>query len=309
MKEIKIKFAKKTINLKHPECFNELAPEQFKAVLQYVFMSDTPIHERIGEQIILMQHMLQRPMSAIYKCENYRIFKALLDECLISDVLKLQDFVYAEQIFNNWILDKIVVENKTFTGPRNRFSYMKFGQFAAADMYFLAWTGSKSQEVMHQFIACLYTNKPDFTTDDLEQRANQLSKLSKIEKQCIAFNYSYVRDWMTTRYPYVFKGNEQTLGYDQMNFHNQYIQYFAELGVVGFILICLMVFANFKNALFKQDFLHFCFALMILALFLTESFLWRQRGVMFFIMFYCLMNTVDGKMILKTDNKSLKQSL
>lgn len=107
----------------------------------------------------------------------------------------------------------------------------------------------------------------------------------------------------------VFKGNEQTLGYDQMNFHNQYIQYFAELGVVGFILLCLMVFANFKNALFKQDFLHFCFALMILALFLTESFLWRQRGVMFFIMFYCLMNTVDAKMILKNDNKFLKQSL
>lgn len=107
----------------------------------------------------------------------------------------------------------------------------------------------------------------------------------------------------------VFKGNEQTLGYDQMNFHNQYVQYFAELGVVGLILLCLTVFANFKNALFKQDFLHFCFALMILALFLTESFLWRQRGVMFFIMFYCLMNTVDGKMILKTDNKSLKQSL
>lgn len=103
----------------------------------------------------------------------------------------------------------------------------------------------------------------------------------------------------------VFKGNGQTLGYDQMNFHNQYIQCFAELGMVGFIILCLMVFANFRNALFKQDFLHFCFALMILALFLTESLLWRQRGVMFFILFYCLMNTVDVKIILKNDNKTI----
>lgn len=93
----------------------------------------------------------------------------------------------------------------------------------------------------------------------------------------------------------VFKGDERSIGYDQMNFHNQYIQCFAELGIIGFVLICFIVFANFKNALYKQDFLHFCFAFMILALFLTESFLWRQRGVVFFVVFYCLMNTVDRK--------------
>lgn len=107
----------------------------------------------------------------------------------------------------------------------------------------------------------------------------------------------------------VFKGDDQTIGYDQMNFHNQYVQCFAELGIVGFVLICFIVFANFKNALYKQDFLHFCFALMILALFLTESFLWRQRGVVFFIVFYCLMNTVDAKIRLKSNNKTDVQSV
>lgn len=100
----------------------------------------------------------------------------------------------------------------------------------------------------------------------------------------------------------VFKGDEKSIGYDQMNFHNQYVQCFAELGIVGFVLLCFIVFTNFKNALYKQDFLHFCFAFMILALFLTESFLWRQRGVVFFVVFYCLMNTVDRKITALNNN-------
>jgi O-antigen ligase len=80
-------------------------------------------------------------------------------------------------------------------------------------------------------------------------------------------------------------------GYGTFNFHNQYIQNFAELGIVGFILLVIMLFLNLKKALKNKDFLHISFAILMISLFLTESFLWRQRGVVFFTAFYCLFNT------------------
>lgn len=79
-------------------------------------------------------------------------------------------------------------------------------------------------------------------------------------------------------------------GYGSLNFHNQYIQNFAELGFIGFILLILMLFVNIKNAFQSKDFMHITFSVLMISLFLTESFLWRQRGVVFFTLFYCLFN-------------------
>ena len=99
----------------------------------------------------------------------------------------------------------------------------------------------------------------------------------KIEKKGIQYN--------------VFQGNETTEGYQKKNFHNQYIQVFAELGVFGFLLLSIMLLYNLKNGIKKKDFIHIAFAILMISLFLTESFLWRQRGVIFFTIFYCLFNS------------------
>jgi O-antigen ligase len=80
-------------------------------------------------------------------------------------------------------------------------------------------------------------------------------------------------------------------GYGTFNFHNQYIQVFAELGIIGFVFLLLLVLINTKKAFQSKDFLHIAFAILMISLFLTESFLWRQRGVLFFTLFYCLFNT------------------
>lgn len=88
----------------------------------------------------------------------------------------------------------------------------------------------------------------------------------------------------------VFLGDEITEGYQKKNFHNQYIQNFVDLGVVGFLLLLVMVVLNLKNAFKSKDFIHIAFAILMISLFLTESFLWRQRGVIFFMVFYCLFN-------------------
>ncbi len=79
-------------------------------------------------------------------------------------------------------------------------------------------------------------------------------------------------------------------GYGNKNFHNEYIQIFAEIGIFGLVLLVLMVVINIKNAIKKKDFMHISFAVLMISLFLTESFLSRQRGIVFFTIFYCLFN-------------------
>ena len=80
-------------------------------------------------------------------------------------------------------------------------------------------------------------------------------------------------------------------GYGNFNFHNQYIQNFAELGVIGLIVLLVLLAMNLKNAIKNKDFIHISFAVLMISLFLTESFLCRQRGVVFFTAFYCLFNS------------------
>ena len=92
-------------------------------------------------------------------------------------------------------------------------------------------------------------------------------------------------------------------GYGTYNFHNQYIQNFAELGVFGFVLLMIMLVLNVRNAFKSKDFIHFAFAILMISLFLTESFLWRQRGVVFFTIMYCLFNSKSVDLMHKTENK------
>ncbi len=83
------------------------------------------------------------------------------------------------------------------------------------------------------------------------------------------------------------------VSYGELNFHNEYIQIFAELGVVGFLIVLSMLFFTLKKGIINKDFVHIAFAVTMIVLFLTESFLSRQRGIIFFIVFYCMFNSVN----------------
>jgi O-antigen ligase len=108
---------------------------------------------------------------------------------------------------------------------------------------------------------------------------------SKIEEKGKAYN--------------VFLGDDKQEGYQQKNFHNQFIQIFAESGVIGLLLLLLMLAFLLKHGIQHKDFLTITFVVLMISVFLTESFLWRQRGMVFFVTFYCLF----------LSNKSLKNSL
>lgn len=87
------------------------------------------------------------------------------------------------------------------------------------------------------------------------------------------------------------KKNNLFYEYGEYNFHNQYIQTFAELGFFGFLVLVTMLFVNIKKGVSKKDFLHIAFAITTIVLFLSESFFCRQRGIVFFVVFYCLFNS------------------
>jgi O-antigen ligase len=79
-------------------------------------------------------------------------------------------------------------------------------------------------------------------------------------------------------------------GYGTFNFHNQYVQTFAELGVFGFLTLIVMLVINLKNAIHNKDFIQFSFAVVMISLFLSESFFSRVRGVVFFSLLFCIFN-------------------
>jgi O-antigen ligase len=93
----------------------------------------------------------------------------------------------------------------------------------------------------------------------------------------------------------VYKGTGNEEGYQNKNFHNQYFQNFAELGIFGLLILLTMLFLLLKKAIHNKNFIHFTFSILMISVFLTESFLWRQRGVVFFVLFYCLFMTENHK--------------
>ncbi|WP_348678776.1 O-antigen ligase family protein [Flavobacterium coralii] len=96
---------------------------------------------------------------------------------------------------------------------------------------------------------------------------------------------------------------EGGITYNKINFHNQYIESFADLGIFGLLIVVVLLVVNLKNSIKNKEFIHIAFAVLMISLFLTESFLWRQRGVVFFTMFYCLFNT--GLLPVNKNNRAL----
>lgn len=107
----------------------------------------------------------------------------------------------------------------------------------------------------------------------------------------LGLNASYVKLEEKGKKYNVFLGDKQYQGYQKKNFHNQYIQNFVELGSFGFLLLVLMLLFLLRNGIKNKDFTQISFTILMISVFLTESFLWRQRGVLFFTIFYCLFIT------------------
>ena len=81
------------------------------------------------------------------------------------------------------------------------------------------------------------------------------------------------------------------IAFQTYNFHNQFIQVFAELGIIGLFLLALLLYIGFKRS--KQLNLLLPFMIISTALFFSESVIWRQRGIMFFGIMYIILLTIN----------------
>lgn len=77
------------------------------------------------------------------------------------------------------------------------------------------------------------------------------------------------------------------------NYHNQYAQTLAELGIIGLLIFLFMLFEIWKMALKQREFFFILFCLLMTMIFLTESVLWRQRGLFLFIGLYSFLSKTD----------------
>lgn len=76
------------------------------------------------------------------------------------------------------------------------------------------------------------------------------------------------------------------LAFHNYNFHNQYLQVLCELGLVGFVFFIGLLFVGFRMSYSTKIMIPFI--LVSLALFFTESVIWRQRGILFFGVLYII---------------------
>jgi O-antigen ligase len=78
-------------------------------------------------------------------------------------------------------------------------------------------------------------------------------------------------------------------GYNEYNFHNQYIQSAVESGLMGLICTLVLLFSIFKGYVNSRELMALFFFLIIASVFTTESYIWRQRGLYHFLILYGLL--------------------
>lgn len=78
-------------------------------------------------------------------------------------------------------------------------------------------------------------------------------------------------------------------GYYEYNFHNQYLQTIVELGILGLLLLMVCLYQILNLYIKKHQRFPLLIFVLFLVLFITESYLMRQRGIIFFSLLYALL--------------------
>ena len=82
-------------------------------------------------------------------------------------------------------------------------------------------------------------------------------------------------------------------GYHEYNYHNMYAQIFSELGIFALLLLLGLLGLGVKKSFQTKSFIMFMFYFLMIMIFISESFLWVHRGVLFFTLFCCIFCRID----------------
>lgn len=82
-------------------------------------------------------------------------------------------------------------------------------------------------------------------------------------------------------------------GYHGYNYHNMYAQILSEIGIFGLLIMLLILIFGIIKAIKTKYFMYFAFYLLMIMTFLSESFLWVQRGLFLFIIVHSIFSRID----------------
>lgn len=85
----------------------------------------------------------------------------------------------------------------------------------------------------------------------------------------------------------------------RLNAHNQYLQTFIGMGVIGLISLLLITIGVLIKAVLQRHFILAILMLLIVINFLVESMLQRSDGTLFYVFFLCLLSLPQSKNELK----------
>ena len=108
--------------------------------------------------------------------------------------------------------------------------------------------------------------------------------LQQDKKWILGYGFNSSQEYIKTKH----KKYNIYPGFKEYNFHNQYIQTIAELGLMGLIAFSIVFYFIVKNALETKSTWAFLMVLLFATVFMTESYLVRQRGIIYFLFYYCL---------------------
>lgn len=210
MNTLKIEISNNIKTFFIPNSFNELKPEMFKYVLQFILSKKNDILKPVFFLALLgyFDTTSKNKKRKLYKLTDTLVYNNMMIS--FSDIFNIFD---KKHDFTKWIIEIVNIKNQLFLGPSDFFNDMTFAEFIAADMFSSAYFSNKSDVLLNKLIAVLYLpqnkkNRADFNSETLNERAEVLANLSDSTKSAIFFNYIGIRNWITKEYPLIFSSSD-----------------------------------------------------------------------------------------------------
>lgn len=180
----------KDIKVNVPESFSEMTPEQFIAMCS---IGKGEVDERK-----FIKHFFGITPDLWQSLDMFYVWK------LTQMIREIKDDGRCDHFIESYLyVDGIVLE-----APFARLKGMSWQQFITADTYFSWWKHTDKDWYLHAFIASLYiADTESFFTVKYDERISLLQKSGgKKTFECIATNWSLIRNWLANVFPYLFPG-------------------------------------------------------------------------------------------------------
>lgn len=181
--------------LKRKRSVTATIPEQWKEIDSGQLIALARANQDDISNVDFIQAFTGIKKAVIKKLDLYQQFK----------IIEQIGFVNTISPHNTFILDKIIIGESIFTGPKPMLKGMSFGQFIFVDSHFRNYNETSNPEELNRFLAALYLpEKKKFREKIIEKNYGLFSKADPAVKTAALLNYIIVFEWIMDLYPLVF---------------------------------------------------------------------------------------------------------